>query len=231
MSSRTASIDALLDRSRRDFERVKKRYEVSLSAKHIDPDLRVDIKNLCENLRSALDYLAQDIRAKHCPEADPRGRFYFPILPSRHVFEQKMASWLPGLATDSPDLWAYLETIQPYHDGQGWLGDFNRVNIENKHGDLLEQTRIESERVSVSGPGGGKVSWDPRAVRFGPGVSIGGVPVDPRTQLPVPHPSQRVERVIWVDFHFDGIGVSALHLLQSAVTGVTDIVRNARKWL
>jgi len=231
MSSRTASIEAVLDRSRRDFEAVKKRYVASLSAKHVDPDLRIDIKNLCENLRSALEYLAQDIRARHCPGADPRKRFYFPILASRREFEGQTASWFPGLATSSPDLWAYLETVQPYHDGQRWLGDFNRVNNENKHGDLLEQTRAESERVTVSGPGGGQVSWDPRAVRFGPGVSIGGVPVDPRTQLPVPHPCQRVERVIWVDFRFGGIGVSALQLLQSAVTGVPDIVRNARKWL
>jgi hypothetical protein len=231
MSSRTASIDAVLDRSRRDVETVKKRYEASLSAKHIDPDLRIDIKSLCENLRSALDYLAQDIRAKHCPGADPRVRFYFPILPTGGEFKQKMASWFPGLATNSPDLWTYLETVQPYHDGQGWLGHFNRVNVENKHGDLLEQTRIESERVTVSGPGGGQVSWDPGAVRFGPGVSIGGVPVDPRTQLPVPHPSQRVDRVTWVDFHFAGTSDSVLQLLQSAVTGVAEIVRNAREWL
>src|SRR5664280_37613 len=200
MSSRATSIDALLDRSRRDLDTIMNRYKASLAAKQIDPDLRIDIKNLCGNLRSALDYLAQDIRARHCPSADPRVRFYFPILPTRQAFEQKVSSWFAGLATACPDLWAYLESEQPYHQGCEWLGDFNRVNSENKHGELLEQTRVESERVRVSGPGDGETSWDPRAVKFGAGVFIGGVPIDPRTQLPVPHPAPRVDRIVWVDF-------------------------------
>ena len=231
MSSRASSIDALLRRSRRDLEGIGKRYRAALAAKEVDPDLRIDIKNLCGNLRSVLDYLAQDVRARHCPDADPRVRFYFPILASRPEFEEKMSHWFAGLTTVCPELWAYLESRQPYHEGFEWLSAFNRVNSENKHGDLLEQTRVESERVTVSGPGGGSVSWNPGAVRFGRGVSIGGVPIDPRTQLPVPHPAQRVERVIWVDFQFRGIGVSALQLLTSSVEGVAETVQGARKWL
>ena len=231
MTDRLASIDAILDRSRRDLTALMERFNASLAAKHIDPDLRIDIKNLCGNLRSALDYLAQEVRAQHCPQADPRTRFYFPVLPAQPDFQAKMSTWFPGLATACPDLWGYFERVQPYHEGFQWLGDFNRVNTENKHGDLVEQTRVESERVVVSGPYGTQVSWDPRAVRFGPGVSIGGVPVDPRTQLPVPHPSQQVQRVVWVDFQFGGLGVSAPRLLSDAVAGVGDIVTNVKRWL
>ncbi|MBI4917171.1 MAG: hypothetical protein HY825_15135 [Acidobacteria bacterium] len=231
MNRRLSNIDAILDRSRRDLTEVMNRFKASLAAKHIDPDLRIDIKNLCGNLRSVLDYLAQDIRAKHCPDAESHTRFYFPVLPTLDNFQDKMAAWFPGLAVACPDLWTYLESVQPYHQGFEWLGQLNRVNIENKHGDLLEQTRVESERVTVTGPAGGQVSWNPRAVKFGPGVFIGGVPVNPRTQLPVPHPSQTVERVVWVDFQFGGLGVSAPKLLSEAVTGITAIAASVRKWL
>ncbi len=60
-------------------------------------------------------------------------------------------------------------------------------------------------------------------MKFGGGVSVGGVPVDPRTQMPVPHPSQSVARVTWVDFRFDGIGVSAIGLLRQSVAGTNSI--------
>lgn len=43
---------------------------------------------LCENLRSILDYIAHDVREALCASADPKARFYFPILPSRQEFEE-----------------------------------------------------------------------------------------------------------------------------------------------
>lgn len=85
-----------------------------------------------------------------------------------------------------------------------WIGLFNKLNNENKHGDLVEQIRTESKQVKVDFQGG-SVSWNPSAVKFGSGVSIGGVPVNPNTQMPIPHPSQKVEIITWIDFKFQGI--------------------------
>lgn len=230
MTSRREEIDALLSRARKDLRAVELEYRDSLHKKAISADLRIDIKNLCENLRSALDYLAQDIREEHCPAAK-KARFYFPILPDRNQFEARMEEWFPGLRKVAPALWTLLESVQPYQQGYEWLGHFNRVNTENKHGQLVEQTRLETPRVNVTTPGGGQVSWDPRAVRFGSGVFVGGVPVDPRTQLPVPHPSIQVEQIVWVDFVFADLGVSALALSQAALAGVTKIAADVRKHL
>ena len=83
-------------------------------------------------------------------------------------------------------LWALLESVQPYQPGFNWLSQFNKLNNENKHGNLVEQTRKETHRVDVKTQGGGGVSWNPANVRFGPGVFIGGVPINPATQMPVP---------------------------------------------
>jgi hypothetical protein len=60
-------------------------------------------------------------------------------------------------------------------------------------------------------------------VRFGSGVLIGGVPVDPSTQMPVADPRLKVTKTIWVDFQFDGIGGSAIQLLREALSGVKAI--------
>ncbi len=231
MTTRSNSIKALLARSAKDVARIEQEYKDSLDAKRVSDELCIDIKNLCGNLRSVLDYLASDIREIHCPNARPKERFYFPVLPARAQFEARMAQWFPDLEVSSPDVWNYLESIQPYHDVFQWLGHLNRVNNENKHEALVEQTRTETERVSVTTKGGGQVSWTPASVQFGNGVFIGGVPVDPNTQMPVPHPSQTVERVVWVDFRFADLKVSALALLKAATDGVRAIADDLSKWV
>lgn len=231
MSNRKSSISALLARADRDIQKIEAEYNSSLHNKSVSADLKIDVKNLCENLRSVLDYLAHEMRETCCPSARLNDRFYFPILPDRRQFESQMSRWYPDLDNACPDLWNYLESIQAYHSDNSWLGNFNRLNNENKHADLVEQTRTETQEVRVSMTGGGQVSWNPGAVKFGSGVFIGGVPVDPRTQMPVSHPSQKVEKIIWIDFTFAGIGVSALHLLKQSTEGIKNISAKVHQWV
>lgn len=229
---RADSIKAILDRSKQDLAKIEDEYNKSLSAKMIDSNLKIDIKNLCENLRSVLDYLAKDIHDKYCTKSATGERFYFPILPDKTQFGAQMLRWFPNLQATRPDLHSYLESIQPYNSNKTkWLGIFNRVNNENKHGDLIEQTRSETKQVKVTTHGVGEVSWNPNNVKFGSGVYIGGVPVDPRVQMPIPHPSQTVQIITWVDFRFAGIDVSALWLLKESYRGICEIVNEVQKYL
>ena len=230
MGKRRDNIQALLNRCDDDIKSNEEEYHQSLHDKQIRSDLQVDIKNYCGNLRSVLDYLAHDIREIHCPGANPKVRFYFPIFQSQKEFESQTKKWYPNLDKVEPALFNYLGSLQPYHNDGRCLGTFNRINNENKHGNLVAQTRMESERVNVSFPGG-KVSWSPKNVKFGHGVRIGGVPVDPSTQMPIPHPSQKVEKVIWVDFKFEGEDVSALGLLKDALEKVKSIAVSIERWL
>lgn len=67
------------------------------------------------------------------------------------------------------------------------------------------------------------MSWDPKSTRFGSGVYIGNVPVNPATQMPVPDPRLNVVKTVWFDFFFDSIGASALGLLRESVNGIKAI--------
>lgn len=231
MGTRKQDTAALLDRCETDIARVEQEYTESLHERHVGSGLKVDVKNLCENMRSALDYIAHDIRDTYCGGANPRSRFYFPIFETRAAFDSQVEAWYPGLKATAPELWNYLEGIQPYQAEYGWLGTFNSVNNQNKHGNLVAQTRTETEQVRVSTQGGGSVTWTPQNVKFGSGVYIGGVPVNPSTQMPVPHSSQKVEKVTWVDFRFVDEEVSALGLLRQTLVGVQRIVADVDKWL
>lgn len=222
--NRQSDINALLDRAEHQLQSIAKEYDSSLHAQAIAAPLRVDIKNLCENLRSVLDYLAHDIRDKYCASAKLADRFYFPILPDATQFSTRVSQWFPGLQATAPVVLSELEKSQPYQAGNAWLGHFNKINNENKHGSLVAQTRKEvASRVEAQIAGGGAVSWDPKSVRFGSGAFIGGVPVNPATQMPIPDPRLNVVKTVWFDFFFDGIGVSALGLLRESVSGIKAI--------
>jgi len=104
MPSREGQINALIKRAKEQYSAIKSEYESSLAQQSVSEDLSIAIKNLCENLRSALDYLAHDIRETHCPSANKKDKIYFPILPDINQFRNKMSHWYLGLDTACPNL-------------------------------------------------------------------------------------------------------------------------------
>jgi hypothetical protein len=221
---RATSIEALLRKADADFADLKNAYESSLAQQQVREDLKVSIKNIFENLRSCLDYLAQDVFESHCAGARKPDRLYFPIRPTLAEFQQVVARDFPGLEVRSKPVYGILEAAQPYH--APWLGWFNKLNNHNKHQDLVEQTRTESRRVTVS-RAGGSVSWGP-GVTFGGGVSVMGVPIDPRTQMPIPNTVATTDVVIWVDFRFKEIDQSVLPFLDASLRSVNDLFAKLR---
>lgn len=229
--ARQSSIKAQLKRAEEILPKIEAEYNDSLHKKQISEDLKLDIQTFCGHLRSTLDYLAKDIVEKHCPNAKTSDRLYFPISGDNTSFVKLMAKSYPDLITNCPDLYNYLESIQPYVKNENkWLTQFNKVNNENKHNDLVEQTRIENKTITVTGQDGGSVSWG-SGVTFGSGVRVMGVPIDPRTQLPVQNNIVKTEIKIWVDFKFNEIEVSALWLLKESLNQIDSINSTAINYL
>lgn len=222
--SRENSIRAQIKRATELLPKIEADYKNSLTAQSIDEELKLDIQTFFGHLRSALDYLTKDIVETFCPNANPRNRLYFPITSDATSFGNMMNRSYPELNTNSSSIYSILENIQPYQsDENKWLTQFNKVNNENKHNDLVEQTRTETKTVEVkSKQGGGSVSWGP-GVTIGSGVRVMGVPIDPRTQMPVPNNTTTTTVITWIDFKFDGIDVSVIGLLRKTLNEVTRI--------
>lgn len=229
--NRKENIEALFARAETTLMQIEKEYQSSLTKQSIVSNLKIDIKNFSENLRSILDYLAHDIVQKHCPNAKSSNNVYFPIVKDLKKFQEKIKQSYPELESNIKDLYDYLLSIQPFQKKENeWLALFNHLNNENKHNALVEQKRTETKRIVVNTTNS-VVSWKPSSVKFGSGVSIGGVPVNPQTQIPMPHPSQTVQVITWVDFQFEGINVSALWLLKESFKGIKNIYLNIGKWI
>ena len=223
---RSKSIKALIEKAKKDFVSLKADYGSSLEHQAVSEELKIDIKNIFENLRSCLDYLAHDIH-EECIGGNPPGRLYFPIRHTSQEFTQAINKDFPDLNTNYSAVYAAVEKIQPYNDA--WLGKFNKLNNNNKHQDLEEQTRTESRHVTVSSPQGeGSVSWGP-GVAFGGGVSVMGVPIDPGTQMPVPNNQVKTEVVIWVDFKFRENGESVISFIEKSIANIDTLFTEIEK--
>lgn len=140
---RKLSIDALLDKALTSFTEVESLYKKSLNEQAIDIRLKIDIKNIFENLRSCLDYIALEIIEKYLPTQP--AKIYFPVTSSKSDFESRINKDLPNLINLSPEVYQLLEQIQPYNDP--WLGKFNKLNNDNKHQDLVEQINQQKEQL------------------------------------------------------------------------------------
>jgi hypothetical protein len=217
------SVEALLKKASSDYATLKTAYQSSLHEKVIRADLKVEIKNIFENLRSCLDYMAHDIFDAFCAGSKMPDRLYFPIRATANEFSQAINKDYPNLQVSASAVFNVLDSVQPYRDP--WLGQFNKLNNQNKHQDLVPQTRTESRRVTVTGPGGGSVSWGP-GVKYGSGVSVMGVPIDPRTQMPVPNDTTKTEVVIWVDFRFQDIDQPVLPFVEQSLRNVEKMYRD-----
>jgi len=222
--SRKTDIEALLQRAEKTLPKINAGYDKALHSKEISADLRIDIKDYFGNLRSVLDYLAHDLVDKHCPGADPKDNLYFPIRADQVSFDKAMQKSYPDLKTNCKPAYDILEELQPFKKPENiWLTNFNKLNNENKHDRLVAQKRSDTKRINVETKGGGTVNWDPSAVKFGSGVFIGGVPVNPNTQMPIQSATQTVTIETWVDFQFDDINVSAISLTRESLKQIQKI--------
>lgn len=149
--SRQHHIIALCLRVEQQIWNLRKAYWRSAGLEPSDPFLQVEVKNACENLRSALDYIAADIRDTCCVRLKKSKRFYFPILPNRAHFSRKVERWFPGLESRAPDLWEFLESIQPYQPGHSWLRDLNQVTVSHRHRGLTELLLPEPVSENLEG--------------------------------------------------------------------------------
>lgn len=99
--------------------------------------LRVDLKNLLENHRSALEYVAHYMAEKCVPIPRPKD-VQFPVAkPSDDPigFSQKLNKWFPGLSSSHPALVTYLIGMQPFNS-DAWLHRLSEWTNYHKHHSL-----------------------------------------------------------------------------------------------
>ena len=227
---RESDIDSLLSHVEGDLTQIKSTYEQSLREKNIPASLQIDVKNVMENLRSCLDYMAQDIVENLIvPHRISSGlsdlkRVYFPYGKDKQSFDRSVSRNLPDVEAIAPSVHALIESIQPHSCGSTWLYDFCSILNENKHNSLSPQERKKRQTYKVGRKGAGPaISAPAGAIKAPPGaISIGRAPVvfDPNSGIPLQTPSLDVSVTTWVSFVFQGTDVQVYPLLATSTENI-----------
>jgi hypothetical protein len=229
--NRKEDVETLLKAVEEQHFLIKLKYNEALTNKKIE--IRVYVKNLMENLRSALDYMAHDIYESICkpPRAssgqpDPRN-IYFPYAKNEADFKSRLNKNLPDLESISKPIHDIIFSIQPFKCGDNWLYNFCEILNHKKHERLVPQERHETETYSVQGSFGSVTI--PRgsgcSVTSIPGaVEIFGVPAQFMGDSIATHPAGNLNHIItrWVAFQFEGTSINVLELLDKSVAGIRD---------
>jgi hypothetical protein len=238
--SRKNDVDAILKAASDQHEEVKTKYDEALRNKSMD--LRIPVKNLMENLRSALDYIAHDIYDTYCKpsrqaagQPDPRN-IYFPYAKSEKDFRAGMGASLPGLESQTSEVYDLLRSIQPFECNDSWLHDLCSVLNEKKHDRLVPQERKETKTHSVKGQHGSVSirTGSGSSVTSKPGaIKIFGVPAQFTGDAITTDPRGGLEHLItrWVSFSFEGTGVNVLGLLNTSVAAISNFRDELYKYI
>lgn len=225
---------ALCERTDEELHRIKAEYTKALSAQFVSPALLISIKNLFENLRTALDFMSVDIHQRYCHRSTKKLKISFPYADygaNADDYRASLAKRFDGLEKQRRDLFEALVDCQ-YFGSKGftWLPKFIELNNENKHQQLTPQIRREKRALRIKGGGtmstvnqGGAV-----VLKSGATMSVGRAKLKgPQIVSPQNLPDMQgghSEIIIWHEFHFETNNEAVLPLLSKATAGVREIV-------
>ena len=117
----------------------------------------VKVKAILENLRSSLEYLANDTYDKYneTSPADKRPNIYFPYVKKTFV-DNFFIKILKVNPPNSSPLYKVFTSIQDYHTGEKWLEMMCNLTNEVKHRQpipLREDNSVKDISISVDGFG------------------------------------------------------------------------------
>ncbi len=231
---RDDDVKNLLIHVEKSLANIKNIYDQSLHDKDIPAFLRIDIKNVMENLKSALDYMAQDVAVmisnQKANNAALRKKIYFPYGKNKQDYDFSIKKNLPDIEITRPDIYSLIEDIQPHICGNAWLYDFCQILNENKHNSLSPQTRTSQKAYKVGLPGKFPVISAPAGEIIAPPgeISIDGIPVEFDLKTGIPHQTSGLEVVVttWVSFVFQDTNIEVYPLLQTSFNKIRQASRN-----
>ena len=216
-------IVALLNDAHDQIQVVKTLHDQALEDTAARGPLKSRIKNVLENQRSTLDYLAVAITKRY---GSDKGFVYYPLAQSEQEFPSEMETKMPGVAGAEPAICDAIKRHQPFQSNGGWLREMNQLTRQQKHTGLSAQLVRETYQCRVTEKStGATVQW--QGMRFEPGLidsmagvisfsntgdravilpqpmevgkgpfgtaEVFGVPIDPMTQRPLPDLTLEVE--------------------------------------
>ncbi|WP_214401584.1 hypothetical protein [Pseudonocardia lacus] len=201
---------ALLADSASEIGKVRELLHFSLKRRNVADEselakIQVKVKNILENQRSALEYIAHEA-VGHFGESGKRS--YYPLAPTPSEWLKVMRKNLPGVESSRPDVTALFEKHQPYQPGHEWMMKLSAQVNDLKHKRLVPHVLDEIPFIDVGLPGGMSIR----------------VPAELASENVDVAPGVAVKRMTAVRWTFDGTDLGVRRTLDEAQEIVTAVV-------
>lgn len=145
MLKRYSDINELLLETSVLLQQIDSAYFDATTNEDIIQIARPKVKSCLEHLRSCLDYVAADLSEATASPKTPRN-VYFPYGKDNKIFKKTLNKNLPELDDKYKP---FLESIQPHSCGNNWLLHLCKTTNFNKHTELQQQDRKNSEKSTT----------------------------------------------------------------------------------
>ncbi|PIB54055.1 hypothetical protein [Pseudomonas sp. 2995-1] len=234
---RHSDILELLDVVRGDIEQISIAYAEARSNEVQENVLRPKIKSCFENLRSCLEYSAQDVWRSYTRK---KNSVYFPYGKTEVLFLTSIKKNLPALPEQAPLVYKLIESIQPFVDESDWLYELCKHTNFNKHNGLSVQVRKNSSRSTTTF--GNLLRIEGHGTITFVGSTFNGVPIGKDGSLTISSDRTVAETVKdinipvslsrefdWVKFEIEGSAYDTLELIKHSYLRISDYIAQLYK--
>lgn len=225
-------IQSQLDRAKELLQDLNTALNADLQAQEVSGKTKNLVQEVLLKIKHLLDQVMYKFYQKYYwphLSGDQRkaAKVYFPTVPKKADLKSVLGMAKMGdLELKNPRFYNFLDSVQPYNQDYSWLKLLSDYANE-KHMGLAPQTKKESSRIIVSDKKGEEIlSWTAEDVAFGPGdILINGVPIDPKTKMPVPNDLLETKIERWVAFLFENSDINVLWLCKKSVEDGENIIK------
>lgn len=222
-------IKSQIERAKELLQELEESCNSDLKSKSVSEKTKNLTQEVLTKMRNVLDqsmyrFFEKIISPNLSQKDKEKARVYFPMTRDHSGLKSTLGRGkMANLDTTHPDVFMFLESIQPYNTDFSWLNDFSKFANE-KHIRLSPQEVKEENETILSNAvrvgRGGKV-----AMR---GCLVNGIPVNSEdintTPLDQFDPRLNVKRKTWVSFNFEGSNVNILWLCKKAVIELEKVI-------
>ena len=145
-----ADIEELIEKINLDFKEVSEKAVNALSDDEIESLSAIQIKQIADNIRSALDYMAVDIITQ--TGITYNKKIYFPYGRSLQKLES-INKWMIDLKNKNPSVYNAIIQCQDFSTtpNDKWIIQLCNLNITVKHHKLERPQRVDQGRTTILG--------------------------------------------------------------------------------
>lgn len=177
------------------------------------------------SLRSCLDYAAKDIYeylVENFPDTKYINQIHFPYAENESKFDKYANDKLPGLKTNSPEIYRIIMEQQSFSAKTNWLNDLCDLTNASKHDELPKQDRKDNVEVNI-GSGGIVISGSNNIVI---NSTVGHTHVhylstkDGRVDTLITNKEADISIINWTNFTFKDTNINVLNFLSHSLKQV-----------